>query len=158
MQRSNLVEQKGKLTQKWLIPYSTHYPGNITKSLIKTSKMLWPHCAPQSNADQFKGKCSAVLDRPLVQWGEANWLTKKGRVLLLKIMPLFCYFRRITIGSSPFWEWSKSQQALAEALGQILPKNGQKLSLFSFKNVITGISRLVRFFGPQQTALLEKPC
>ena len=129
--------KKGKSNQKWLIPYSIHFPGKITKSLKKTSKMLWPHCAPNPmQIDQYKRKCSAVLDRPLVQWGEANWLTKKGRVLLLKIMPLFCYFRRITIGSSPFWEWSKSQQALAEALGPILTKIVQKLSLLSFKNVI----------------------
>ena len=77
--------KKGKSNQKWLIPYSIHFPGKITKSLKKTSKMLWPHCAPNPmQIDQYKRKCSAVLDRPLVQWGEANWLTKKGASFALK--------------------------------------------------------------------------
>ena len=45
---SNLVEQKGKLTQKWLIPYSIHFPGKITKLLINKNfeNTLAPLCAP----------------------------------------------------------------------------------------------------------------
>ena len=98
---------------------------------------LAPLCAPiQCRSISIKGNAvQCWIDLWCSEVKRTGW-QKKGRVLLLKIMPLFCYFRRITIGSSPFWEWSKSQQALAEALGPILTKIVQKLSLLSFKNVI----------------------
>ena len=96
-----------------------------------------PLCAPiQCRSISIKGNAvQCWIDLWCSEVKRTGW-QKKGRVLLLKIMPLFCYFRRITIGSSPFWEWSKSQQALAEALGPILTKIVEKLSLLSFKNVI----------------------
>ena len=95
-----------------------------------------PLCAPiQCRSISIKGNAvQCWIDLWCSEVKRTSW-QKKGRVLLLKIMPLFCYFRRITIGSSPFWEWSKSQQALAEALRPILTKIVQKLSLISFKNV-----------------------
>ena len=109
------------------------------KKIIKKNfeNALAPLCAPiQCRSISIKGNAvQCWIDLWCSEVKRTGW-QKKGRVLLLKIMPLFCYFRRITIGSSPFWEWSKSQQALAEALGPILTKIVQKLSLLSFKNVI----------------------
>ena len=97
------------------------------KVLVPTPKIIRPHCSPQSNAINFKGNAvQCWIDLWCSEVKRTGW-QKKGRVLLLKIMPLFCYFRRITIGSSPFWEWSKSQQALADLLRPILPKNGPKI-------------------------------
>ena len=114
------------------------FPRKNNKIIKKNfENALAPLCAPiQCRSISIKGNAvQCWIDLWCSEVKRTGW-QKKGRVLLLKIMPLFCYFRRITIGSSPFWEWSKSQQALAEALGPILTKIVQKLSLLSLKNVI----------------------
>ena len=125
---SNLVEEKRQIKPEMINSIFYTFPRKNNKIIKKNfENALAPLCAPiQCRSISIKGNAvQCWIDLWCSEVKRTGW-QKKGRVLLLKIMPLFCYFRRITIGSSPFWEWSKSQQALAEALGPILTKNWPK--------------------------------